>query len=191
MSGERAQLRLGTACLILRPLREDDARWVWELDQDPEVMRFISFGAPTPWREFEDRILPRMLAPHAPGPQYGFWAAVLREDPATAAGWFHLRPERVPPGDMELGYRLRRGFWGRGLATEGGRALVTAALGEWGLPVVVANTLEVNRASRRVMEKCGLRWERDFVYPESLLPGSSEVQRRAVRYRIQKGDPIP
>ena len=191
MSGERAQFRLDTARLVLRPLREEDARWVWELDQDPELMRHISFGVPTPWREFEDRLLPRMLTSHAAGPQYGFWAARLRGDPGTAVGWFHLRPERIPPGDMELGYRLRRDSWGRGLATEGARALVAAALGDWELPLVVANTLQANHASRRVMEKCGLRWERDFVYPESLLPGTSEVQRRAVRYRIVKGDPIP
>lgn len=178
-----------TERLRLRRLVAGDADWVWGLDQDPGVMRFISFGVCTPRDEFEEVILPRMLASHAAGPQYGFFAALSR-DGGIPLGWFHLRPDKLVPADMELGYRLRRDCWGRGLATEGSRALIRRGLGEWGLPRIAAGSLASHRASQRVMEKCGMRKERDFICPEAWLPGTTEEQRRAVRYLIRAGDPV-
>ena len=62
----------------------------------------------------------------------------------------------------ELGYRLRRSAWGRGLASEGSRALVDHAFRVLGARRVVAETMAVHTASRRVMEKDGLRLVRTF-----------------------------
>jgi RimJ/RimL family protein N-acetyltransferase len=103
---------------------------------------------------------------------WGFWAAV---DPLSGdfLGWFHLRPGRdSPPDEPELGYRLRRAVWGRGLATEGSRALIDAAFTEHGARRVYATTMVVNAASRRVMEKVGMRLVRSFhgEWPEA-IPG--------------------
>ena len=178
---------LETPRLRLRRLVSADADWLWELDSDPEVMRFITGGIPRRREEFERVQLPRMLQSYDRGWQFGFWAAA-RRDAGRLVGWFHLRPERDEPFDMELGYRLRRDVWGQGLATEGSRELLRRALMEWSVLRVVAHTLAVNTASRLVMEKCGLRWERDLIYPELWLPGWSEEQRRAVRYGINAAD---
>ena len=79
-------------------------------------------------------------------------------------------------------------MWGRGLATEGSIELLSRAFSNWEVPRVVALTLTVNASSRRVMEKCGMKWERDFICPESWWPGSSDNDRRAVRYGIDAGD---
>jgi hypothetical protein len=38
------------------------------------------------------------------------------------------------------------------------------------------------------MEKCGMRWERDYICPQEWLPGWTEEQRRAVRYKVNAGD---
>ncbi len=59
-----------------------------------------------------------------------------------------------------LGYRLHRFAWGRGLATEGARALVDRAFAS-GAARVVAETLARHRASIRVMEKLGMRFMRE------------------------------
>jgi RimJ/RimL family protein N-acetyltransferase len=178
---EPSARHLKTDHLLLRPLVSEDEEHLWQLDQDPEVMRFISGGRPTSRETVRDVMLPRMLQVHPQGPEYGFWSA---EDRATGrwVGWFHLRPERLEPFEMELGYRLRREFWGLGLATEGSRALIEIAFRDWGLDRVAARTLVGNRASRRVMEKLGLVLEREFVYPEDWLPWWNEQERRAVRY---------
>jgi RimJ/RimL family protein N-acetyltransferase len=64
-------------------------------------------------------------------------------------------------------------------------------LDERRLPRVVARALIGNLASRRVMEKCGLRPTGEFVYPEAALPGSDPEHRRAVRYcRARDGENI-
>lgn len=174
---------LETPRLRLRRLARGDADWLWALDQDPEVMRYISGGAPTPRETLERIQLPRMLQRHDAGPQYGFYRAELRAG-GGPIGWFHLRPERLEPFEMELGYRLRRDVWGQGLASEGSRELIRLALGEWRLPRVAARTLAANLASRRVMENCGMRLEREFSYPAEWLPSFSAEQRRAVRYVV-------
>ena len=144
-------------------------------------MRFISKGQPTPLARIEKEYLPRMLGYYRHSPPQGFWAAHLR-DTEEFIGWFHLRPDKIEPQAMELGYRLKRKFWGRGLATEGSRALLGNAFGEWRYEMVCARTLAVNLASRRVMEKIGLRFEREFFWGPDVLPGWSEEERRGVKY---------
>ena len=78
-------------------------------------------------------------------------------------GWFHFRPpEGAGPNVAELGYRLRRSAWGKGYATEGSRALIRKGFAELGVRRVVASTMAVSVASRRVMEKSGPRFVRTF-----------------------------
>jgi RimJ/RimL family protein N-acetyltransferase len=156
------QTVLETDRLVLRRFTEDDVDNLVELDGDPEVMRFINGGRPTPREEVENEILPRFLASYERYEGYGVWAAVEKST-GEFVGWFALHPTGDrPPDEVELGYRLRRSAWGKGYATEGSRALVEKAFAELGARVVWAETMTVNTASRRVMEKAGLRYVRTF-----------------------------
>jgi len=158
---ERDGTYLETDRLVLRRFTPDDVDDLTALDADPEVMRYINGGRPTLREEIASSVLPRFLWYHDTSLAYGFWAV---EERATGAfvGWFHLRPD--PDGgradEPELGYRLRRDVWGRGYATEGARALVARAFDELGARRVWAGTMAINTASRRVMEKAGLRFVR-------------------------------
>ncbi len=153
---------LETPRLLLRRFTPADVDALVELDSDPEVMRYINGGRPTPRSEIEDEILPHFVRYHVEHAGYGFWAAVERSS-GDFLGWFHLRPVRGRPADEpELGYRLRRSAWGSGYATEGPRALIRKAFTELGARRVYAETMVVNTASRRVMEKAGLRYLRTF-----------------------------
>lgn len=149
---------LETDRLILREFTTDDLDDLVELDSDPAVMHHITGGRGTPRAEMADEVLPYWLAFYARGEGFGFWAAIERTTGAFL-GWFHLRPGH---DGAELGYRLRRPFWGRGYATEGSRALIRKAFTELGVQRVYAETMVVNTASRRVMEKAGLRHVRTF-----------------------------
>jgi RimJ/RimL family protein N-acetyltransferase len=163
--------RLRTPRMLLREFRTDDVDALVELDSDPEVMFYINGGRPTPRAEIENEFLPHWLAWYRQGTGYGMWAAEDAE--GTFLGWFHLRPGADDdPDEPELGYRLRRAVWGRGLASEGARALVDEAFGELGAGRVRAETMVVNTASRRVMEKAGLRHVRTFFadWPDK-IPG--------------------
>jgi RimJ/RimL family protein N-acetyltransferase len=153
---------LVTERLRLRRFTSDDVDHLVDLDGDPDVMRFITGGVTTSRREIEDDFLPAFLGYQARGTRYGFWAV---EDVETGEflGWFHLRPAvGAPPDVPELGYRLKRTAWGRGLATEGSLALISFAFEVVGAKRVVAETMAVNVASRRVMEKAGMRLVRSF-----------------------------
>jgi RimJ/RimL family protein N-acetyltransferase len=159
------QVFLETDRLLLRRFTEDDLENLVELDSDPEVMRFITGGRATPREEVENELLPAFLDHYERYAGYGFWAAVEKSTEGFL-GWFHLRPaEGAPPGEVELGYRLRRSAWGKGYATEGSRALIDKGFAELGVDRVVASTMVVNVASRRVLEKAGLRFVRVFHQP--------------------------
>lgn len=156
------EIHARTQRLILRRFTTEDVDLLVDLDADPAVMFYINGGVPTPREEVETDILPAFLRYYQRWPGYGFWAIVRCSDGAFV-GWVHLRPEPGAPEDEpELGYRLRREAWGHGYAAEASRAVIDRAFGEFGVRRVVANTMAVNVASRRVMEKAGLRHVRTF-----------------------------
>lgn len=164
------QIYLETERLVLRRFTEDDVENLVELDGDPGVMRFINGGRPTARDEIENEVLPAFLAYYERYAGFGFWA-VVEKSTGRFVGWFHLRPaEGAPPGEVELGYRLRRSAWGKGYATEGSRALIDKGFAELGVRRVFASTMVVNVASRRVMEKAGLKFVRIFhqEWPDSI-----------------------
>jgi RimJ/RimL family protein N-acetyltransferase len=188
MSGEPGAqgvpvILLETARLRLRRFVQADVDRLVELDSDPEVMRYITYGVPTSRERYEHEILPRWLAFYEAVPSLGYWAAELKGS-GEFIGWFHLRPDRFDAGEQELGYRMKRSVWGRGYATEGGLALVEHGFERVGIGKISARTLEANLGSRRVMEKCGLAYECGFVYPEDILAGRFEAERMAVKYSI-------
>ena len=147
---------LETPRLILRQFTEDDVDNLFDLNTDPEVMRYLTGGRPTPREVIRDEVIPFHLAVYERLDRLGTWAA---ESTATGdfLGWFHFRPG---PGtditNVDLGYRLRRSTWNKGYATEGSRALISMGFTGLGVERVFAHTMTVNTASRRVLEKCGL-----------------------------------
>jgi RimJ/RimL family protein N-acetyltransferase len=180
------QVYLRTERLVLRQFTPDDVDLLVELDGDAEVMHFITGGVPTPREEVENDILPAFLGYYERPSGYGFWAAI--EAPTGSfLGWFHLRPEPGHPADEpELGYRLRRSVWRKGYATEGSRALIDKAFRDLGARRVVASTMAVHGASRRVMENAGMTLAREFhqdwPYP---IPGDEYGE---VEYAIELAD---
>jgi RimJ/RimL family protein N-acetyltransferase len=153
---------LETERLVLRQFTESDVDNLVDLDSDPQVMRFITGGRGTSREEIETDYIPAYLAYYVKSPGFGFWAV---EEKATGEfiGWFHFRPgPGHPPDEPELGYRLRRSAWGKGYATEGSRALIDKGFRDFGVQRVTAEAMVVNTASRRVMEKAGLRLVRLF-----------------------------
>lgn len=168
------QAFLKTDRLVLRRFTAAGVEHLTLLDRDPEVMRYLT-GKSTPREMVEQQVLPRILEYYASPSGLGYWAA---EEKATGEflGWFEFRPVAGGnPSTVELGYRLRRSAWGKGYATEGSRALLRKGFTELAVQRVMATTMAVNTASRRVMEKVGLRLVRLFhqSWPDP-LPGSEE-----------------
>ena len=187
---------LETKRLILRRFTTDDAGHLFDLDSDPEVMRFLNGGNPTPWAVIEADILPRFIQYHERFPGFGFWAAI---DRATGGflGWFSLRPlDGADPSEASLGFRLRQETWNQGYATEGARALIRLAFARLGVHRVTATTYQDNLASRRVMEKAGMTLHRTYRMNVADL-GCADTYHLAsedlwegddVEYSLQKSD---
>ena len=180
------EIYLETERLVLRQFTEDDVDILIELDGDPDVMHFVTGGRPTPREEIVSETLPAFLDYNARFAGYGFWAAIEK---ATGAflGWFHFRPANgAPPNEVELGYRLHKAAWGMGYATEGSRALIAKGFAEHGVERVVAFTMVVHVASRRVLENAGLRYVRTFHEPWPYpIPGEEEGD---VEYALLKSE---
>ncbi|MGC5289170.1 GNAT family N-acetyltransferase [Micromonospora sp. DT231] len=170
-----------TERLRFRRLTMADVDLLVELDGDPEVMRFLSGGVATPPATVRDEQLPRLLGQYERHPGLGRWAAHDRKS-GEFLGWFALDPS-ADGTEAELGYRLRRSTWGRGLATEGSRALVRYAFDTVGVRRVWAETMAVNERSRRVMAKAGLRYVRTFhLRWDDPIPGTEQGE---VEYELR------
>jgi RimJ/RimL family protein N-acetyltransferase len=144
-------VRLTTERLVLRPPTLDDLP-VWHaIYLDAEE---VWYGAPRSSLDENREKLTRQIA-HFEQHGFGMCAVDLAASGETigAAGLQHL--EGGP--EVEVGYRFLKDRWGRGYATESARALIDFGFDEVGLEQIVAVALETNIASRRVLEKCGLR----------------------------------
>jgi len=140
---------------VLRRFVEADVDHLFSLHNDPDVMQFLNGGKRTSRGEIE-----REYREHFAGD--GYWAATEKAA-GDFLGWFGFHPAgNRGAGEFELGYRLRSSAWGQGYATEGSRALIHKGFTEMGARRVFAETMAVNLASRRVMEKAGLICVRTF-----------------------------
>ena len=142
-----------TLRLALSEITPYHANELYELDSDPRVMRYIGSGRVSTRAQI-DAAMRRVPRAYALFPGLGTWRAT-RRDNGDFVGWFALK---YIPGtaEVEVGYRLRFGAWGRGLATEGARALVRHGFDDLGLYRIVGVTHPDNLASQRVLLKAGL-----------------------------------
>lgn len=166
---------LHTARLELRPMGPEHLPLHHELDTDPEVMRHLLGRARRP-QEIEEFWSPRCTDTIADAAGLGWWVGFVGE---RWVGWWDLgRSDSSPhhgvrPGVAEIGWRVLRSQWGRGLAPEGALALLQHAFNTVGLERVWAETMAVNTPSRRVMEKIGMRHVATTVQEwEEPLPGA-------------------
>ena len=142
---------LTTQRLRLRPLQPGDADALHEVYSHPLVEAWI--GPHTLARVGEEIEYQRSGQVQR---GYSVWAVERRAD-GRFLGDCGLQPLEHKGPEVELGYDLHPDVWGQGLATEAARAVVDAALGPLGLERVVAVVKPANAASRRVLEKVGLR----------------------------------
>jgi RimJ/RimL family protein N-acetyltransferase len=145
---------LSSERLRLEPFDAGHFDGLQALNRDPEVMRYIGGEPETPeqTRAMIARVQGRWVTFG-----YSWWSLIEHESGLLvgAAGLQHLGHERANP--HEIGWRLRRDRWGRGLALEAARTVLAHAFGTVGAPRVCAIRHPDNLASQRVMERLGMR----------------------------------
>jgi len=170
-----------TKRLVLRDWKDEDLAPFTEMNSDPEVMKYFpSILMPEKTIEFFERIKVR-IAENG----YGLFAAELLETNEFAGfiGFSSPRFKAWFTPCIEIGWRLGKKFWGKGLATEGAAACLGPGFDVFGFDDIFSFTSETNAPSRRVMEKIGLSHIADFDHPD-LAEGSA--LRKHVLYKMPK-----
>ena len=152
-----------TERLRLRAYDEGDLDAIVDLYRRPEVTRFLT---PAAWVRDRDeatawlaRVTARYVAHVKAGTPYGGWAFVQKND-GRVIGTCLLKP--LPDGDkndtteIEVGWHVHPDHWGKGYATEVGRALIDRGFGKLDVPLLYALIDRENHASRAVARKLGM-----------------------------------
>jgi [ribosomal protein S5]-alanine N-acetyltransferase len=173
---KRAALPVETDRLRLRSMEPVDAERLWEIYGDAETMRHVGrTGRPVADLEATRRAVDAIRR-HDQLHGFGLWALDER-DGSQLVGVAGLAWVEGHGPEVEAAYILRRDRWGRGYATEALRAVLEIGHGQLGLERIVALAYLENDASRRVMEKAGMR-------PDGTVEAYGRTMTRHVSARI-------
>ena len=163
-----------TERLMLRGWQDADAGVLEVIWSDPQVYRYLPFDEPRSHEQCLDSI--QRMRDHWMRHGYGVWA-VLERRSGRLVGYGGLR--RLEDSRTELLYGLAADTWGRGYASELGRAAVGFAFDTVKLERLVAFVDPDNRASRHVLEKLGFTLEGE----------GFEFGMKVVLYRLESDKP--
>jgi [ribosomal protein S5]-alanine N-acetyltransferase len=149
------RLPVRTERLTLREFVIDDLAAVLDYSSDPRVTRYLFFGP----RDADSSAdyLEELLASQLERPRTRFELAVEKIESGQVIGACDL--SLIESNVVDLGYMLGTGEWGKGYATEIALALIAAAFSDLRAERVISTVDVNNRASIRVLEKIGMRWE--------------------------------
>ena len=171
---------LRTERLLLEPVGAEHRDLLVGLNADPEVMRFLLGRAATP-TETDAEWERRLLRQSDPARGLGYWAGSVD---GAFVGWWSASAFADDPTTAGVGYRLVRAAWGRGLATEGARAMVEQAFSCPDVQRVVASTMAVNTRSRAVLTAAGFSHVDSWVEQwDDPLPGAEQGE---VLYEVRR-----
>lgn len=148
-------------------MSQDDAHLMFELDQDPAVMRFINGGRASSMEEIQTILMPRMKSYTNPDKGWGIWKVTTLASeldcPASYIGWILVRPmdffSDVPKfHDIELGWRFKQISWGKGYATEAAKAVMDMLAEQAEVSHISAVANEENLPSINIMKKLGMEF---------------------------------
>jgi ribosomal-protein-alanine N-acetyltransferase len=156
-------LIIETERLRLRPFTWDDLPELLRLRSDEEVMRYIGGGQKHTRELTEQRLRFYMDCRE----RYGFsMSPADRKSDGVFVGWGGLQPLEET-GEIEVGYGFDKPYWGLGYATELAAAWLRYGFETARLARIVAVANPENIASRHVMEKLGMRYEKNAVHYKS------------------------
>lgn len=145
---------LETERLVLRQFRDSDLEAYVAMTGDPEVMRYLGSGPlnrSEAWRNMA------MILGHWQLRGFGFWAVEEKQSGEMLGRVGCWRPEGWP--GLEVGWALRRAYWGRGYATEAARTSLEFAFEALQERHVISMIHGDNLPSKRVARRLGMRLE--------------------------------
>ena len=146
-----------TERLLLRTFTENDATLIYELNDDPDVTRYTH--DPVKDIDHAKEILEKTIIPQYALYNHGRWAVHLKPT-LEFLGWCGLK-YRAELNEVDLGYRFKKDFWGKGYATEAAYASIKYGFNKLNLHRIVGRSEIDNVGSLKVLENCGMTYIRD------------------------------
>lgn len=151
-----------TERLILRPFQTQDLDSLALICNDPLVMQYIGDGRILD-REGTQHLLTWIMTRHAKC-GFGLLAITLKET-HQLLGFCGLFEQTVDEANhIELGYRLDRAFWGRGIASEAAKAVKDYSHITLHIPYLISIIHQKNVASKKVAQKIGMHYWKSTVF---------------------------
>ncbi|WP_286270308.1 GNAT family N-acetyltransferase [Thalassotalea hakodatensis] len=159
--------------LSFRLMDKNDKQLLWQLDQDSEVMKFITGGKISSMEKIEHVFIPRMEAYLNKEKGWGLWQVNLLTD-NTYLGWILIRPmqffsDHPELDNLEIGWRFFRDTWGKGYATEAAQQVMQSLHLQLGYNQFSAIADEDNHASIKVMKKLGMHYVKTYHHKDQLI----------------------
>ncbi len=163
-----------TERLVLREITFDDKEELFQLHSDPKVQKWTGEPVVTSMKEIEQAIRIRLNDYK----KYGLGRlAVIQKTTNEFIGWAGLT--YLPEFDnVDLGYRLKKKYWGMGFATEASKAIIDHSFNVLNIDLIIAIALPENKASIRVMKKVGMIYDKQAPYNE-MIP-------EAIWYKLER-----
>ncbi|RUO63973.1 Protein N-acetyltransferase, RimJ/RimL family [Pseudidiomarina planktonica] len=164
--------------LSYRLMNEHDGDLMYELDQNPAVMRYISPGRVTTRDDITSVFIPRMLSYRNADKGWGLWQVNTRADDAFI-GFILVRPmyffsNERDDSNIELGWRFKENSWGHGYGSEAARHVADfLAAHDKSIQRFSAIAHPDNTGSIHIMKKLGMTFVRTFLHQDPL--GDTEV----------------
>jgi ribosomal-protein-alanine N-acetyltransferase len=149
-----------TARLQLRQYTLDDLNALAQILSNPEVMKYSPRGViPNEKLKQVTQEILEFFITHWEHHAFGAWAVIYKQ---TSQLIGHCGLNFLPNSpEVEVLYRFDQPYWNQGIATEATKASLRYGFEEVKLERIVAITTPEHLASRRVMEKAGLKYEKD------------------------------
>jgi RimJ/RimL family protein N-acetyltransferase len=162
-----------SARLSYQLMSADDAELLYKLDQDPEVMRFITDGQGSSRESINNVLVPRMQKYLNRDKGWGLWQVNIAETD-DYIGWVLVRPMNffsdAPEFDnLELGWRFFRSSWGNGFASEAAQHIKDTLAVQPENKKFSAIADEDNLGSIGVMKNIGMSYVKTYLHKDPLF----------------------
>lgn len=152
--------QIETPRLRLRQFTFDDTDELYRIYSHPELFQYMSNEKPLSWEETREVI--NSITENWQQHHFGVWAVVYKKHQKLIGHCGLKFLENTP--EIQIGYLLLKSYWGRGLGTEAASSVLKYGFEVAKIERIVAVAKPENIASRRVMEKVGLKYKKDAYY---------------------------
>ena len=163
---------LQTPRLYFREFTKDDVPLLYELNNNPNVIKFVHEPAPT--LENVTDILFNSILRQYKLYNHGRWAVHLKNNDEFI-GWCGLKYIKEA-NEIDLGYRFKENYWGKGYGFEAAKATIEYGFNNLKLRRIVATALQQNIASWKIMEKCGMNFLSEIIDDDKWLVKKYEIK---------------